>query len=181
LKNKKYMKTKDILIDIIVITIIISCMWASLMNDMCCGGAKYFFVTSVIEDFKSTLRDVVKEEVIWRFLPLLSISYILSLIKYESRKKKIALCIISFIIILLIQIQFGFIHYNPVYEDECWRMRHIIWQGTMGLFYAISYNIIQYYLKRQGNKLIQSHIIAFCGSFIIHLLTDIVLIASLTF
>lgn len=175
------MKRNDIhkCIDIITIAVIISCSWGLLMNNIYCDSSKYFFSALIIEDIKTTLCDVVKEEIVWRGLPLFSISYVLSVIKYDSRKKKSVLCIISFVIILLVQIHFGIIHYNPIYEQECWKMRHIIWKGTMGLFYAISYNITQYYFNKQG--MIQSHIIAYITTFFVHMLTDIVLIASLTF
>jgi len=163
--------------------IAISYFWGVLWNRIYCNGAKTFFLSNRVNDIKATLWASINEEFIWRLLPLLIISYVLYLLNYESSKcKKYGLCSIFFIMILSIQILFGIAHFSRIYETSDWMIKHVVVQGTMGLFYAIAYNIIQYYGKRIYKlNLIYSHLTAYLSSTTIHAIVNILLIINLTF
>ena len=179
------MKTKKfaIWLGVIVFFSTISYLWGILWNNIYSDGTRVFFLANRLNDIIDTIWSAMKEEVLWRFIPLIAISFILSLIKFESsKKKKYISCSIAFVIILLIQIRFGLAHYSIIYETEDWMIKHIILQGTMGVFYATAYNIIQYYVKKTTEiHLIFSHLIGLLSSFIIHSVSNILLIIGLTF
>lgn len=178
------MKTKNVLIwsGLVIIPIIISYLWGVWWNIIYFNDAKTFFLWNRVNDIKDTIGAAINEELLWRFIPLVIISFILSSLKYESNKeKKCILCSISFIIILLIQMKFGISHYSEIYETQEWITKHIVLQGTMGLFYATAYNIIQYHTKKTYNiHLIISHIIALLSSIIIHSTVNSMLIIRFT-
>ncbi len=161
----------------------ISYWWGILFNDIYCSGSKTFFLQNRSDDIKNTLWAAVNEEFIWRFIPLVIISFILSSMKYEStKKKKYISCSIAFIIVLLIQVKFGIAHYSIIYETEDWMLKHIVMQGSMGLFYALAYNITQYYLKKELKiHPVYCHITGFLSSVIIHTTVNTLLIIRLTF
>lgn len=179
------MKTKNTLfwLGIIIITISISYSWSIGWNTIYNNTEKIFFSWNLLNDIKDTLWAAINEEVLWRFIPLLTISHILSSLKYDSSKKrKNTLCIISFVIILLVQAAFGISHYSKIYETQDWIIKHIVLQGTMGMFYASAYNMVQYYIKKIHRiRIITSHLIALASSFIIHSTVNTLLIINFTY
>ena len=179
------MKTKRILIwiGIVVISVAASYSWAVLWHNNYCNGASVFFLRNRLSDILDTLWAAINEEVLWRVIPLLSISSILLWTKYDSNKtKKIIFCIVAFLIVLVVQIQFGYAHYNKVFETEDWLFKHIVLQGTMGLFYAISYNVVQHLARKKvGLPLLYSHLFGLLTSFIVHAVTNSLIIIKFTF
>ena len=135
-----------------------------------------------MHDFRDIICVASLEDIVWRFIPLFIISCILFLVKYDSNKaKKRILCCISFILVVFIQAKFGLIHYSYIHETQDFALKHIIWQGTMGVFYAVAYNIIQYYMRnKQKANLIKSHVYALLPTVVIHIITDMFMIISLT-
>ena len=179
------MKTKDFLICLIVVCIIIaiSYTWGIQWNEIYCDGARTFFLSNRKDDIIDTIRAAITEEFLWRVIPLFTISCILYLLKYDSSKwKKYLLCSIAFVIVLIIQVNFGMAHYSRIYETEDWKMKHIVLQGSMGLFYATAYNIIQHYERMFcKTSLWQSHLIAYLSSTLVHTIVNTLLIVELTF
>lgn len=179
------MKTKKFLFWLVVMGIIITITytWGIEWNNIYCDGARTFFLSSRKEDIIDSTWVALYEEFLWRSIPLVIISYILSFLKYDSsKKKKYVLCGISFIIVFVIQVYFGMAHYSKIFETEDWIMKHIELQGAMGLLYATAYNIIQHRERKIYNtSLIGSHLIAVLCSFIIHASVNALLIIKLTF
>lgn len=179
------MKTKEFLILLIVVCIVIaiSYTWGIQWNEIYNNGARTFFLSSRKDDIMDTIWAAISEEFIWRFAPLFTISCVLSLLKYDSSKrKKYILCSIAFVIVLIIQIKFGMAHYNRICETKDWIIRHVEFQGSIGLVFATAYNIIQYY-KRKVIKanLLWSHITAYLCLTAVHSVFNSLIIVSLTF
>ncbi len=179
------MKTKKILFWLVVMSIIItiSYTWGIECNNIYCDGARTFFLSSRKEDIMGSTWAALYEEFLWRFIPLVIISYVLFFLKYDSsKKKKYVLCSISFIIVLIIQAYFGMAHYSEIFETKDWILKHIELQGVMGLLYATAYNVIQHRERKIYNtNLIGSHLIAVLSSFIVHAIVNALLIIELTF
>lgn len=190
------MQTKNNKIWTIFVPILFICLmtflsfsYGSLCNQVYLGGVKIFSKSYQMYHIKSTVPSVIKEELIWRFVPLFSISCVIHMLKYETKKYKNIVLLVCFAILLVISAQFGYKHYNPILESKEMIMVHIMMQGVMGLLYAVAYNVSQTYVfKRLKNErpsillsLSLSHITGLLSSMIVHLLTNISLIIRYTF
>ncbi len=187
-KNKKIWAILAPILFICVMTFL-SYGYGSLCNQVYLGGVKIFSKSYQMYHIKSTVPSVIKEELVWRFVPLFFISCVIHMWKYEAKKHKNIVLLVCFAILVAISALFGYKHYNPVLESKEMISVHIVMQGVMGLLYAVAYNISQTYIfKRLKNKstsillsISLSHITGLLSSMIVHLLTNISLIMRYTF
>ena len=188
---KKKSKILAILIPVLFICLMtfVSYEHGMLCNKVYMNGAKTFFRDYRMQDITDTIPTVLKEELLWRFIPLFFVSCILSIGKSPLRNNKTVL-ISCFCLVLAVCAWFGYIHYDSTDETKDKIKVHLIMQGLLGFVYCIVYNISQTYtlknILRKRNKLnicnlSISHIIGILASILVHLTTNIALIISQTF
>ena len=175
---------------LVLLMTIISVVWLTLWNNIYWNGACTFFLESRWEDIKkAVIVSPVFEEAKYRVLPFIVVSIPMVLIR--SRKWKWIIGIISALMIVCVQLQFGYRHYLAGFEEPEELVHHLVLQGTTGLLFAIAYGLVlvlSYKTIRNNQKrpsvltaLFASHLLAFIAADLVHAFSNLTLILLQTF
>ena len=129
---------------IIGVMILLAYLWNDAVNDVFYNGSRCFFLENRAEDIRRVALCVFKEELIWRFLPILVASAAVLFIKYKWLK--IMLGILFGIAIIYIQGVFGAMHYNPDFDFPVYY--NIFQQGGTGLILVLTNVLVMSYQLR---------------------------------
>jgi len=182
------MKTKIFIITIgyflvIGIMVLFAYLWNDTWNNILYNGARCFFLENRAEDIKIVTLYVFEEELIWRCLPIFTVSSILILIK--SKRIKFIIGIICLAAIVYIQIIFGAKHHSPLSDSTC--INNIIMQGGTGMILATTYTCVLYCILRlipkeiTIKKFLIANMLAFCASSIVHAASNVIIVLTQTF
>ena len=130
--------------------------------------------------------EAIKEEPIYRSLPFFVATLIV--IPLKSKNAKIIVITICVILIVMIQLQFGYKHFDPVYRGTpIWL--HIKLQGVVGILLAITYGLTFYVAMKKLYKkskypiltFVICHIIATITSISVHAINNILIVIAESF
>ena len=185
------MRNKNTIISLGVIffMVFIDFIWCSSLYDIYTNGAKTFFLENRWDDIIRMIPISIKEEIIWRFTPFMALSIVIILLRNTYQNHKKILHTFCTLIIVAIQIYFGYAHYLPPFEDSDWAIKHIVIQGFSGICFAITYSAILYINLHNNNvnqlsfdkRLFVSHFLALISSSSAHILFNTLIIIDQTF
>lgn len=140
-----------------VIILIISIAWSHWIYVWIWGGSYDVSSVNFWENIIARSRNVLKEEVLWRFLPFTIATFLV--LKSKNFLKKQGILILTMgIFIGIVQIQFGLSHMCtdpivrslrgvsqiPSYTEK---ITFVVYQGVLGMFYALIYVKILLHMK----------------------------------
>lgn len=194
------MKTKKInylwWIAIFTIAMIMLCVLTKdTINNLRFNGAHCYLKEFWISDILSTIRAAFREEIVWRFVPLLVFSSIILLLRTVKTKKSIVvlLHVIACVSLIIVQLQFAYAHTDPDSNIDYWDLAMI--HGTAGIFFCAAYafavhrTIKAMTLKLGGIKKFKHYISVVCISNVIglvsaiatHLISNVIIIFMHTY
>ena len=135
----------------VLLMIVVSCVWGYV----CCHVMDYhevFFKSSLWDDIKSAVFVApLKEEAMYRLLPFLVA--IIPMATVKSKRWRIVLGCFFGLILLCVQMQFGYIHVSIFEVSDYGFMqslkKHLIIQGVEGMLYALFFGIVLYMAIRE--------------------------------
>jgi hypothetical protein len=163
----------------------LSYKWSFFWGYLEYGKIKCCFIGDRLKDCVDLSISAIKEEIIYRFLPFLFATSIIIPIKSKIAKKIVA--IISIIVIIMIQMYFGYKHFHPEYGYSNYWF-NVKLQGGVGIFLACIYGVIfwltmkKFYPNSKYRILIFAacHIIALISTILIHSINNTLLVIAYT-
>lgn len=174
----------------VLLATLVSYLGGMVWNIVLLDGARTFFLSSRWDDIISgVIIAPLEEEIIYRLLPFIVASIPVLFVK--TKIWRLVIAVISLLMITCVQLQFGYAHYSPIFEEPEWIVNHIIFQGSMGVVDAITYGLILFlsYNTITGNQrqtvlvkpLAISHVLAYLASSLTHGFTNLSIIINQTF
>lgn len=187
------METKKRLLVNCVLIVTIMALLAYLWNDACNewfnDGARCFFRKDRANDIKELSLCVFEEELMWRLLPISITTAIILMSK--NKILRYILTVIFAIIIVCIQITFGYMHFDQAAEPSC--IPSLFTQGGTGIILAITY-LAALYLTLRSNGIqdkdttrhkikpfLKANVVAYCLSSIVHIASNVTMVFTQTF
>ena len=163
--------------------------WDSFCNQFLQDGANCFFPKNRLKDIRDSVEMVCWEEAVFRVAPILSTTFVVTLVKPKWIKYLLGvICVIG---IICVQLQFGALHYNPLVDES--RVKPIICQGGAGFILAITYTGIlcntlnarlrvdNLELKGKIKAILVTNLLAFVASSIVHAVANLAMVFTQTF
>lgn len=149
----------------------IASRWSLFWSYLQYGGKTHcFFWGDMLQNCRYYTLVAIKEEIIYRCLPFVGITSILMLLKPGIIKNVVILC--GIILIIIIQLQFGYLHFHPENSGTT-SWYHIKLQGGLGIFLAITYGLLFYFAMKILYKRIKYPILSFVTCHFLAILTSI--------
>lgn len=160
--------------------------WSLFWAYVKCGETYSYFIGDRLKDCMELSLCAIKEEVIFRFIPILVATSLIMIIK-SPLAKKITIGL-SIIIIIMIQLQFGYYHISPEFGDNDYWF-HIKLQGGVGIMLVMVYCIIfllamkRFYKKSKHPipTFTMCHIFSILASATAHIINNCLVIIAKTF
>ena len=113
--------------------------WSLFWDHLEYGQCYCHFIGNRMEDFLGVPLPALKEELIYRFAPFLVATTLVMIIKHQTAKKIVT--ILCIMIIIMIQLYFGYEHFHPECGDTSyWFFIRI--QGGLGVILACAYGVM---------------------------------------